>query len=76
MAKKSNIIRGQFVSFDVYGLRITQALRDALAILDADCRGGAGGIWDVFLDGRTYVAAPDSSFDSVTYDRKRGRWVP
>ena len=69
------IIRGQFVRFDVTGLRVTQALRDALVILDQECRFGSGGTWDIHRDGRTIVATPaDGPFDTLYFNRKNGKW--
>jgi hypothetical protein len=70
-----NIIRGQFVKFDVGGTRVTQALRDALVILDEECRWGSGGTWDISREGRKIVATPvDGPFDSLVFNRKKGKW--
>jgi hypothetical protein len=74
MVNKS-IIRGRFVKFDVGGARVTQALRDALVILDEECRWGSGGTWDISREGRKIVATPvDGPFDSLVFNRKKGKW--
>jgi len=72
---KQNIIRGQFVKFDVSGTRVTQALQAALDILDGECRWGSGGTWDISRDGRKFIAEPtDGPFDSLVFNRKKGKW--
>ncbi len=72
---RDGIIFGQNVNFDVSGTRVTQALRDALTILDHECRFGSGGTWDIHREGRTIVATPvDGPFDTLYFNRKKGRW--
>ena len=72
---RNGIIFGRFVRFDVNGVRVTQALRDALVVLDQECRWGAGGAWDISRDGRKIVATPvDGPFDTVYYNPKKGAW--
>lgn len=72
---RNGIIFGQFVRFDVNGIRITQALRDALVQLDESCRHGSGGTWDIVRKGRTYAAIPvDGPFDTVYYNRRTATW--
>jgi len=72
---RNGIIFGQNVRFDVSGVRVTQALRDALSTLDQECRRGSGGTWDISREGRTVVATPaDGPFDTLYFDRKKGKW--
>ena len=72
---KQNIIRGRFVKFDVSGVRVTQALIDALDTLDGECKWGSGGTWDISRDGRKIIAEPtDGPFDSLVFSRKTGKW--
>jgi hypothetical protein len=72
---QDGIIFGQYVRFDISGTRITQALRDALVILDEECKHGPGGIWDISRNGKTLVATPvDGPFDTLYFDRKKGKW--
>lgn len=73
--EKQNIIHGRYVKFDVSGTRVTEALQKALDILDAECRGGSGGTWDISRDGRKYVATPvDGPFDTVYFSKKKNKW--
>lgn len=72
---KKDIIRGRFVKFDVGGIRVTDALLEALNILDEECRHGSGGTWDISRDGRKIIAEPvDGPFDSLVFSRKTGKW--
>lgn len=72
---KSNVIRGNFVKFDVSGVRITEALIEALNVLDGECRYGSGGTWDISREGRKYVATPtDGPYDTLYFNRKKKAW--
>jgi len=72
----NGIIFGQYVRFNTSGTRVTQALRDALVILDEECRGGSGGTWDISREGRTVVATPsDGPFDTLYYNPRKGKWT-
>ena len=72
---KKDIIRGRFVKFDVTGVRVNEALTEALNILDEGCRYGSGGTWDISREGRKIVATPvDGPFDSLVFNRKKGKW--
>lgn len=72
---KKNLIRGEFVKFDVSGVRVTQALIEALEILDAECENGSGGAWSIYREGRKIIAEPmDGPFDSLTFNRKKKSW--
>jgi hypothetical protein len=75
----NGIIFGQNVRFNTSGTRVTQALRDALVILDEECRGGSGGTFDIHrigLNGRKVVAIPvDGPFDTLYYNPRKGKWT-
>ena len=72
---KENLINGEHVNFDVTGVRVTDALLEALNILDRECRSGSGGTWDISRDGRKIVATPvDGPFDTPTFNKKKGKW--
>ena len=70
-----NIIRGRFVKFDVTGVRVNEALTEALNILDEECRYGSGGTWDISREGRKIVATPvDGPFDSLVFNSRKKAW--
>jgi len=72
---KENLINGEHVNFDVTGVRVTQALRGALVILDQECRFGSGGTWDISREGRKLIATPaDGPFDTLIFNKKKGKW--
>jgi hypothetical protein len=72
---KKNVVRGEFVKFDVSGVRVTQALIKALEILDAECENGSGGTWSIYREGRKIIAEPmDGPFDSLAFNRKKKSW--
>jgi len=74
----NEVIFGKYVRFNTSGVRVTQALRDSLVILDQECRGGPGqgGTWDIHRNGRTVVATPaDGPFDTLYYNPRKGKWT-
>ena len=74
MSKKA-VIGGQFVRFDVSGVRVTQSLLEALNILDGECRHGSGGLWDISREGRKVIATPaDGPFDTLVFNSKKRTW--
>jgi len=72
---KENLINGEHVNFDVTGVRVTDALLEALNILDRECRSGSGGTWDISREGRKLIATPvDGPFDTLIFNKKKGKW--
>jgi len=72
----NEVIFGMYVRFNTSGVRVTQALRDSLVILDQECRFGPGGTFDIHRNGRTVVATPaDGPFDTLYYNPRKGKWT-
>lgn len=70
-----HFINGEYVTFDISGVRVTDALLEALTILDNECRNGSGGTWDISREGRKIVATPvDGPFDTLYFNKKKGKW--
>ncbi len=66
------VFHGNNVNLDYGDLEFDEELESALFILDASCRGGSGGTFDIFeADGERflYEAVPcDGPFDTLYYD--------
>jgi len=72
---KENLINGEHVNFDVTGVRVTDALLEALTILDRECRFGSGGTWDISREGRKLIATPvGGPFDTLFFNKRKGKW--
>ncbi len=66
------VFHGRYVNLDYGNIEFNEELENALFILDASCRGGSGGTFDIFeADGERflYEAVPvDGPFDTLYYD--------
>jgi len=65
------IYHGNYVNMDYGDLELTEDLKEALVILDASCRGGSGGTYDInetVVDEADWEAVPcDGPFDTLYF---------
>ena len=66
------VFHGRYVNLNYGNIEFNEDLEHALFILDASCRGGSGGTYDIFeTDSEVYLyeAVPvDGPFDTLYYD--------
>lgn len=69
-------ILGKYVNIDYGKLELTPELSTALWNLDASCRDGCGGTWEIFEEkGGTWRAVfVDIATDELVWDADDGSW--
>ena len=69
-------ILGKYVNIDYGDLELTPELEEALWTLDAECRDGCGGTWEIFEEeGGTWRAIfLDMATDELVWDADEGSW--
>jgi hypothetical protein len=71
------VFHGQYVNLDYGNIKFNEELENALFILDASCRFGSGGTYDIFEtdeDGAEWEAVPcDGPYDTLYF--VDGDWI-
>ena len=74
------VFRGNHVVLDYGDLELNEELKEALYALDADCRDGCGGTWEIYEEdpenGVPYRAMfVDIATDELVWNSEAGSWT-